>query len=124
MGQGATANITVGVASNDGWLYEGRTIDLEISPGDGYKTIWGKYQMQPADTAAQGSYSPEFWIQTPSGAALSKAGSFATLTDQDRAQGKTGQLVVPADSKITEGTYKSQLNWKSIPNDPVVGGTK
>ena len=123
MGQGATAPITVGVASNDGWLYEGRTIDLEISPGDGYKTIWGKYQMQPADTTAQGSYSPEFWIQTPSGAALSKAGSFATLTDQDRKNGKTGQLVVPADSKITEGTYKSQLNWKSIPNDPVVGGT-
>lgn len=124
VGQGATAPITVGVASNDGWLYEGRTIDLEISPGDGYKTIWGKYQMQPADTATQGSYSPEFWIQTPSGAALSKAGSFATLTDQDRKNGKTGQLVVPADSKITEGTYKSQLNWKSIPNDPVVGGTK
>lgn len=123
VGQGATAPITVGVASNDGWLYEGRTIDLEISPGDGYKTIWGKYQMQPADTTAQGSYSPEFWIQTPSGAALSKAGSFATLTDQDRKNGKTGQLVVPADSKITEGTYKSQLNWKSIPNDPVVGGT-
>lgn len=123
VGQGATAPIAVGVASNDGWLYEGRTIDLEISPGDGYKTIWGKYQMQPADTTAQGSYSPEFWIQTPSGAALSKAGGFATLTYQDRAQGKTGQLVVPADSKITEGTYKSQLNWKIIPNDPVVGGT-
>lgn len=123
VGQGATAPIAVGVASNDGWLYEGRTIDLEISPGDGYKTIWGKYQMQPADTATQGSYRPEFWIQTPSGAALSKAGSFATLTDQDRKNGKTGQLVVPADSKITEGTYKSQLNWKSIPNDPVVGGT-
>lgn len=123
VGQGATANITVGVASNDGWLYEGRTIDLEISPGDGYKTIWGKYQMQPADTTAQGSYSPEFWIETPSGAALSKAGGFATLTENDRQNGKTGQLVVPADSKITEGTYKSQLNWKSIPNDPVVGGT-
>ncbi len=123
VGQGATAPITVGVANDDGWLYEGRTIDLEISPGDGYKTIWGKYQMQPADTTAQGSYSPEFWIETPSGAALSKAGGFATLTDQDRKNGKTGQLVVPADSKITEGTYKSQLNWKSIPNDPVVGGT-
>ena len=123
VGQGATANITVGVASNDGWLYEGRTIDLEISPGDGYKTIWGKYQMQPAVTATQGSYSPEFWIETPSGAALSKAGGFATLTENDRQNGKTGQLVVPADSKITEGTYNSQLNWKIIPNDPVVGGT-
>lgn len=119
---GVTADITIGMNTTDGWLYEGRSIGLEISPGDGYKTIWGNYQMKPQNAAAQGEYSPEFWIQTPSGSALSKAGYFGTLTDNRN--DLTGQLIVPADSSITEGTYQSQLNWKIIPNDPVVGGNQ
>lgn len=116
---GVTANITIGMDTTDGWLYEGRSIGLEISPGDSYKTIWGKYLLIK-EGANSDAYKPEFWIQTPSGSALSKAGYFGTLTD--KRNDLTGQLIVPADSSITEGTYQSQLNWKIIPNDPVVGG--
>lgn len=118
---GVTANITIGMDTTDGWLYEGRSIGLEISPGDSYKTIWGKYLLIK-EGANSDAYKPEFWIQTPSGSALSKAGYFGTLTD--KRNDLTGQLIVPADSSITEGTYQSQLNWKIIPNDPVVGGNQ
>ncbi|NZA39327.1 hypothetical protein [Eubacterium callanderi] len=123
VGHGVTADIKISIDPADGWLYEGRSIDLEISPGDSYRDIWGKYLLKKEGANAD-AYKPEFWIQTPSGSALSKAGYFGTLTEQSRTSGQTGQLIVPADSRITEGTYKSQLNWKIIPNDPVVGGEK
>ena len=123
LGNGAAADITIGMNNNDGWLYEGRTIDLEISPNEAYRDVWGNYLLKKEGANAD-AYKPEFWIQTPSGSALSKAGYFGTLTEQSRTSGQTGQLIVPADSRITEGTYKSQLNWKIIPNDPVVGGEK
>ena len=123
LGNGAAADITIGMNNNDGWLYEGRTIDLEISPNEAYRDVWGNYLLKKEGANAD-TYKPEFWIQTPSGSALSKAGYFGTLTEQSRTSGQTGQLIVPADSRITEGTYKSQLNWKIIPNDPVVGGEK
>lgn len=119
LGHGVNAEIPIGMNASDHWLDDGRSIDLEISPADGYKTIWGKYQMVK-DDAEQDAHKPEFWIQTPSGGALSKAGHFGTLTVPN--EKIKGMLIVPADNKITEGTYKSQLDWKITPNDPVVGG--
>ena len=121
VGHGVTADIKISIDPADGWLYEGRSIDLEISPGDSYRDIWGKYLLKKEGANAD-AYKPEFWIQTPSGSALSKAGYFGTLTEQSRTSGQTGHLIVPADSRITEGAYKSQINWKFHPNDPVVGG--
>lgn len=121
VGQGAFANINIKMAADDGWLYDGRSLALSVAPNKDYRGLWGNYLLKKEGADAY-AYKPIFWIKTQDGQALEKEGVFGTMTENNRTKGLAGSITVPANSNITEGSYKSQIDWTITPKDPIVGG--